>query len=63
MFLTAYDLSKRWKWTVRPRTLKNWRGVGRGPKWVKVGTLALYRLEDVEAHEASRTSGGVPPAP
>jgi len=30
-------------------TLRKWRGEGRGPRYVKIGTLVRYRPEDVDA--------------
>jgi hypothetical protein len=33
---------------VNPRTLANWRYLGRGPRYVRSGSRALYRLADVE---------------
>ncbi|GIU75777.1 MAG: hypothetical protein KatS3mg004_2864 [Bryobacteraceae bacterium] len=39
-------------------TLRKWRGEGRGPRYVKIGTLVRYRPEDVDAwiqsHESQR---------
>ena len=41
-------------------TLRKWRTEGRGPRYVKIGTLVRYRPEDVEAwiesHEAQRAA-------
>ncbi len=36
-----------------PRTLERWRWAGEGLRFVKIGGLVRYRLEDVEAYEAS----------
>lgn len=54
--LHQVDLARRWKLSLR--TLKRWRWLGQGPRYVKVGGRVVYRLEDVEAHEAEdlRTS-------
>lgn len=30
-------------------TLRRWRSEGRGPRWVRVGRLAKYRLSDLVA--------------
>lgn len=32
-----------------PRTLRQWRYVGRGPKYVKVGASVFYRPSDLQA--------------
>lgn len=37
-------------------TLRNWRSKGRGPKFVKIGDLARYRLADVEAYVSASLS-------
>lgn len=33
---------------LNPRTLANWRVLGRGPKYVRVGRRPYYRLPDLE---------------
>lgn len=41
-------------------TLRKWRVEGRGPRYVKIGTLVRYRPEDVDAwiesHETQRSA-------
>ena len=37
-----------------PRTLPNWRAQGRGPRFIRVGRLVRYRIEDLEAYLTSR---------
>jgi Helix-turn-helix domain len=46
------DLAYRLK--LSPRTLEGWRWRGTGPRFVKAGGRVLYRLEDVEAFEATQ---------
>jgi hypothetical protein len=41
------------RWVISPRTLEQWRWMGRGPKFLKVGARVVYRLVDVEAYEAA----------
>jgi Helix-turn-helix domain len=49
---------------VHRRTLANWRVLGRGPRYVRVGRRAFYRLSDLNSwldqrvftHTASETS-------
>ena len=48
--LHQVDLARRWK--LSPRTLERWRWLGQGPRYVKIGGRVVYRMEDVEAHEA-----------
>lgn len=53
--LTAEDLSARWGGEVKPDSLKNWRTMKIGPKYVKLGKGAncriVYRLSAVEKYE------------
>ena len=51
-FLTQTDLAQRWG--ISPRTLERWRWAGEGLRFVKIGGLVRYRLDDVEAYEASQ---------
>lgn len=51
-FVTQRELAARWH--ISPRTLEQWRWLGRGPKFVKIGARVLYRLADVEDYEASQ---------
>ncbi|MBF0186200.1 MAG: DNA-binding protein [Magnetococcales bacterium] len=50
MHLNQTELSNRWK--ISPRTLERWRWMKIGPAYLKIGGRVLYRLEDVEQHEA-----------
>ncbi len=47
---------------VSPRTLDNWRSLGTGPQFIKVGALVRYRHEDIEAYLNRRTQASVGPA-
>jgi hypothetical protein len=38
---------------VSPRTLEKWRWQRQGPKFLKIVGRVVYRLEDVEAYEAT----------
>lgn len=49
------ELAHRWR--VSHRTLQQWRWLGQGPRYVKVGGRVVYRLEDVEAFEAQQVRG------
>jgi len=52
------------RWQISPRTLEQWRWLGKGPRFLKVGARVLYRESDVETYEASQiyqnTSGPLP---
>ncbi|NRB20482.1 MAG: DNA-binding protein [Rhodobacteraceae bacterium] len=44
--MTQEQLADRWQ--ISPRTLEQWRWLGKGPKFLKIGARVLYRDEDVE---------------
>jgi hypothetical protein len=50
--LNQVELSRRW--SISPRTLERWRWLKEGVPYIKVGGRVLYRLEDVQAFEASQ---------
>jgi predicted site-specific integrase-resolvase len=60
--MTQGQLADRWQ--ISPRTLEQWRWLGKGPKFLKIGARVLYRDEEVEAYEEERlcqnTSGPLP---
>lgn len=56
-YLTPEELSARFRGRIAVRTLSNWRCLGTGPKFVKLGGRILYPLAEVEAWEARRTAG------
>ena len=50
--LTQLDLARRWR--LSTRTLERWRWLRYGPAYLRLGKVVAYRLEDVEAFEASQ---------
>jgi hypothetical protein len=50
--LNQIELSRRW--SISPRTLERWRWLHQGPRYLKIGGRILYRLDDIEAYEASQ---------
>ena len=50
--LTQLDLARRWR--LSTRTLERWRWLRYGPAYLRLGKVVVYRLEDVEAFEASQ---------
>lgn len=44
---TEKRISELYGWAVS--TLRNWRHLGKGPPYLKVGRSVRYRLDDVEA--------------
>ena len=61
--LTQDQLAVRWH--ISPRTLEQWRWLGKGPRFLKISARVLYREEDVIAWESEQlcqnTSGPLPP--
>ena len=51
-YLTQVELAVRWR--ISPRTLERWRWAGDGPRFIKIGGLVRYRLEDIEGFEAEQ---------
>jgi hypothetical protein len=60
--LTQEELAERWR--ISPRTLEQWRWLGKGPRYLKIGARVLYDDEDVAVFEADRvhqnTNGALP---
>lgn len=54
-YLTPDQVSERWNRTISARTLANWRYMGTGPKFTRVGGKILYPLEDLLEWESTRT--------
>jgi hypothetical protein len=50
--LNQIELSRRW--SISPRTLERWRWLQQGPAYLKIGGRVAYRIEEVEAYEATR---------
>jgi hypothetical protein len=48
-YLTTAQLAERWH--LRPKTLANWRSMGKGPPYIRVGARALYPAEGIHAFE------------
>lgn len=59
-YLTPAELVERYKRTITIRTLANWRSIGEGPKYTKIGGRVLYPVDGVMAWEAARTLGVKP---
>ncbi|ODU78454.1 MAG: hypothetical protein ABT10_22760 [Novosphingobium sp. SCN 63-17] len=59
MFFNEKEVATRLGLSVK--TLQNWRGLGKGPKFHKSGRMVRYRLRDILAWEKSlSTNGGLP---
>ncbi len=54
--MTEHEVSKRLNVSVAP--LRRWRLLGRGPAFLKVGSLVRYQPADLDAWLASLPTGG-----
>lgn len=48
-FLTAEEVSERYRGGISVGTLRNWRAMRIGPAFVKVGKAVLYPIDELEA--------------
>lgn len=56
-YLTPAELVARYKNTITLRTLANWRSMGEGPRYTKIGGRVLYPVDAVNSWEQARTLG------
>ena len=60
-YLTAEEVSERYRGSVSVGTLRNWRAMRIGPPFIKIGKAVLYPIDQLEAWDrknlvACRTS-------
>ncbi len=48
-FLTAEEVSERYRGSVSVGTLRNWRAMKIGPAFVKIGKAVLYPAKELDA--------------
>jgi hypothetical protein len=48
-FLTAEEVSERYRGGITVGTLRNWRAIRVGPAFVKVGKSVLYPVDELDA--------------
>lgn len=48
-FLTAEEVSERYRGGISVGTLRNWRAMKIGPSFVKIGKAVLYPIDELEA--------------
>jgi hypothetical protein len=48
-YLTAEEVSERYRGSVSVGTLRNWRAMKVGPTFVKIGKAVLYPIDELEA--------------
>lgn len=60
--ITQTQLAARWH--MSPRTLEQWRWLGKGPRFLKIGARVLYDEAEIADYEAGQlcqnTSGPLP---
>ena len=53
-FLTPQQVADRYKGAITVRTLANWRSIGQGPDYVKIGGKVVYPADALKIWEDSR---------
>lgn len=53
-FLDGVALAKRYDGLVSPKTISNWRYIGMGPEFTRIGGRIFYTIEAVEKWEAAQ---------
>ena len=48
-FLTAQEVSERYRGEIAVGTLRNWRAMRIGPAFVKIGKAVLYPVDELDA--------------
>ncbi len=48
-FLTAEEVSERYRAEISVGTLRNWRAMRVGPTFVKIGKAVLYPVDELDA--------------
>ena len=48
-FLTAEEVSERYRGEITVGTLRNWRAMRIGPPFVKIGKAVLYPIRELDA--------------
>jgi Helix-turn-helix domain len=64
-YLTAEEVSERYRCEVSVGTLRNWRAMRVGPAFVRIGKAILYPIDELDAWEkrnmvSCRASGRLP---
>lgn len=54
-FLTAEEVSERYRGEVSTGTLRNWRAMRIGPAFVKIGKAVLYPVDELDAWDEKNT--------
>jgi Helix-turn-helix domain len=54
-YLTAEEVSQRYRGSVSVGTLRNWRAMKIGPTFVKIGKAVLYPTNELDAWDQKNT--------
>jgi len=54
-FLTAEEVSERYRGEISVGTLRNWRAMRLGPPFVKIGKAVLYPISELDAWDQKNT--------
>lgn len=54
-FLTAEEVSERYRGEITVGTLRNWRAMRIGPPFVKIGKAVLYPVSELDAWDQKNT--------
>nr|WIE89102.1 helix-turn-helix domain-containing protein [Mesorhizobium sp. WSM4875] len=54
-FLTAEEVSERYRGSISLGTLRNWRAKRIGPAYVKLGKAVLYPMDELELWDQKNT--------
>ncbi len=54
-FLTADEVSERYRGEITVGTLRNWRAMRIGPAFVKIGKAVLYPIAELDAWDQKNT--------
>jgi hypothetical protein len=54
-FLTAKEVSDRYRGSISVGTLRNWRSMRVGPTFIKVGKAILYPVDELDSWDQKNT--------
>ena len=54
-FLTTEEVSERYRGEITVGTLRNWRAMRIGPRFVKIGKAVLYSISELDAWDQKNT--------
>ena len=55
-FMTAEEVSERYRGEISVGTLRNWRSARVGPEFVKIGKAVLYPVDELDASPSGTRS-------